>query len=337
MSDYLPILIISTESPHHHAPPGHHHSQCKSSLQESHRTPAAVFVSAATFPDRMAKLQPELYSFFRDLPQNGRITAEYIWIGGNGPLDIRSKTKCLDAPPSTVEELPEWNYDGSSTNQAPGEDSEVLLIPRAIFKDPFRGGANILVVADTYSPADRAPLPSNSRAEASIIFERVKEHAVWFGLEQEYTLFQSGRPLGWPSCTSKSFSGPCVQIGYPAPQGPYYCAVGADVAYGREVVEAHLKLCLAAGVTISGVNGEVMPGQWEYQVGPCVGVAAADEMLISRYLMLRVGEVFDVVIRCDLKSPSAAVRPPLSLFVACASLRPPPLTPPPLIPAFLQL
>lgn len=221
----------------------------------------------------------------------------YIWVGGNGPTDIRSKTKCLDAAPSSVDDLPEWNYDGSSTNQAPGEDSEVLLIPRAIFKDPFRGGANILVVADTYSPADRAPLPSNTRADASSILERVKDHEMWFGIEQEYTLFQGGRPLGWPSCASKSFSGPCVQIGYPAPQGPYYCAVGADVAFGREVVEAHLKLCLAAGVTISGVNGEVMPGQWEYQVGPCIGIAAADEMLISRYLMLRVGEVFDVVVR----------------------------------------
>jgi glutamine synthetase len=73
--------------------------------------------------------------------------------------------------------------------------------------------------------------------------------------------------------------------------------VGADVSFGREVVEAHLKLCLASGVTISGVNAEVMPGQWEYQVGPCIGISAADQMLISRYLMLRVGEVYDVVIR----------------------------------------
>ena len=165
---------------------------------------------------RMAKLQPELYSFFRDLPQNGRITAEYIWVGGNGPLDIRSKTRCLDSVPGSVSDLPEWNYDGSSTNQAPGQDSEVLLIPRAIFKDPFRGGANILVVADTYSPADRAPLPSNSRAEASRILESVQDHEIWFGIEQEYTLFQGGRPLGWPSSASKSFAGPCIQIGYRA-------------------------------------------------------------------------------------------------------------------------
>jgi glutamine synthetase len=66
-------------------------------------------------------------------------------------------------------------------------------------------------------------------------------------------------------------------------------------------VEAHLKLCLASGVTISGVNAEVMPGQWEYQVGPCVGISAADHMLISRYLMLRVGEAFDVVIRSSTR------------------------------------
>ena len=254
----------------------------------------------------MAKLQPDLYSFFRDLPQNGRITAEYIWIGGSGPLDIRSKTKCLDSIPGSPSELPEWNYDGSSTNQAPGEDSEVLLIPRAIYKDPFRGGDNILVVADTYVPADRTPLPTNTRAGAALIFESVKEHEVWFGIEQEYTLFQGGRPLGWPTCTSRSFSGPSVQIGYPAPQGPYYCAVGADVSFGREVVEAHLKLCLAAGVKISGVNGEVMPGQWEYQVGPCVGISASDQMLVSRYLMMRVGEMFDVVVRCD-GSPRVAL------------------------------
>ena len=111
----------------------------------------------------MSKLQPELYSFFKDLPQKGRVCAEYIWVGGNGPLDIRSKTKCLDAIPQSVADLPDWNYDGSSTNQAPGEDSEVLLIPRAIFPDPFRGGDNILVVADTYRPDDRTPLPTNTR------------------------------------------------------------------------------------------------------------------------------------------------------------------------------
>jgi glutamine synthetase len=249
----------------------------------------------------MAKLQPELYSFFRDLPQNGRITAEYIWVGGNGPLDIRSKVKCLDSVPKSVSDLPEWNYDGSSTNQAPGEDSEVLLIPRAIFPDPFRGGDNILVVADTYRPDDRTPLPTNTRHPAAKIFEAVAEHEPWYGIEQEYTLFHQGKPLGWPSSSSRSFGGPTVQVGYPGPQGPYYCAIGADVSFGREVVEAHLRACMAAGITISGTNAEVMPGQWEYQVGPVTGIASGDQMLVSRYILLRIGEMFDVVVSFDPK------------------------------------
>ena len=66
-----------------------------------------------------------------------------------------------------VEKLPKWNFDGSSTGQAPGDDSEVILRPCRIFKDPFRprsdGVDNILVMCDTWTPAGEA-LESNSRA-----------------------------------------------------------------------------------------------------------------------------------------------------------------------------
>ena len=48
--------------------------------------------------------------------------------------------------------------------------------------------------------------------------------------------------------------------------GPYYCGVGANKVYGRDVVEAHYRACLYAGINISGTNAEVMPAQWEYQV-----------------------------------------------------------------------
>lgn len=68
------------------------------------------------------------------------------------------------------------------------------------------------------------------------------------------------RPYGWPT------------NGYPAPQGPYYCGVGAGKVVQRDIVEAHYKACLYAGVKISGTNAEVMPAQWEFQVGPCVGI-----------------------------------------------------------------
>lgn len=104
--------------------------------------------------------------------QNGKVAAEYVWIGGT-KADMRSKTKTLDKMPKSVDELPHWNYDGSSTGQAPGHDSEVYLIPRAIFKDPFRPGDNILVMCDCYEPprlnADGTitppkAIPTNTRA-----------------------------------------------------------------------------------------------------------------------------------------------------------------------------
>lgn len=83
----------------------------------------------------------------------------------------------------------------------------------------------------------------------------------WFGLEQEYTLLNTdGWPYGWP------------RGGFPGAQGPYYCGVGTGKVYCRDIVEAHYRACLYAGIKISGINAEVMPSQWEYQVGPCQGI-----------------------------------------------------------------
>ena len=245
---------------------------------------------------------------FDSLEQHGRLCAEYIWIGGTG-RDIRSKTKVLDKAPASVDDLPIWNYDGSSTGQAPGHDSEVLLKPEAIFRDPFRRGDNILVLCSTWKPQDdgsMVPLVveedlkavfgvsgNNTREAAKKIFEdpKVKEQAFWFGLEQEYTLFEGDgvTPLGWP------------KGGFPRPQGPYFCSNGAENSFGRDIADSHLRACLHAGVTISGTNGEVMPGQWEYQVGPCQGIDSGDHLIVSRYLMYRVCEKFGVVVSFEPK------------------------------------
>lgn len=229
------------------------------------------------------------------------IMAEYLWLGGNGPLDIRCKTKVLGAPVSSASELPEWNYDGSSCNQAPGKDSEVLIIPRAIYPDPIRNRGSILVICDTYNPHTREPLPTNTRAPAAKIFEELKHEECWFGIEQEYTLFKDGTPLGWPKCSARSPAGPSSQLGYPGPQGPYYCSVGSDVAFGRDLVEDHMTACIDAGVQISGINAEVMPGQWEFQVGPCEGISAGDDLMIARYLILRLSEKYNIQVSFDPK------------------------------------
>merc|ERR1711879_967762 len=157
-----------------------------------------------------------------------------------------------------------------------------------MFKDPFRGGQHLLVLCDTYTPQGE-PLPTNKRAAAKACFDAAPEQVPWFGIEQEYTLFKGQTPLGWP------------KDGYPGPQGPYYCSAGAENAFGRHIVEVHYKACLYAGIKISGINAEVMPGQWEYQVGPCEGIESGDHLFMSRYLMMRVCELLGVNVSFDPK------------------------------------
>ncbi|MDA3038075.1 MAG: glutamine synthetase beta-grasp domain-containing protein [Actinomycetota bacterium] len=203
--------------------------------------------------------------------------AEYIWIDGTAPTaEVRSKTKILQ----DGEEPGTWGFDGSSTNQATGDNSDVVLIPVFQCKDPIRGGDNILVLCETALTADLSSHPTNTRALARAAMDKYGDQEPWFGMEQEYTMIdpRTGWPAGFPP------------NGFPAPQGPYYCGVGAIKIHGRDVVEEHTTLCIEAGLKISGTNAEVMPGQWEFQIGPADTVAVGDHMWIARYLLYRVGE-----------------------------------------------
>ena len=211
-----------------------------------------------------------------------KVMAEYIWMDGHQPTQkLRSKTKILNKKISSVSELPQWGFDGSSTNQAKGNFSDCLLKPVWLCKDPIRGKENILVMCEVMN-ADGSVHASNTRAHLREIEEKFSKEKVWFGIEQEYTFFEGRNPLGWP------------EGGYPAPQGPFYCGVGADEAFGREIVEDHLDLCLEAGLELSGINAEVMPGQWEYQIGPLGPLEVADQMWVSRWLLYRISEDYGV-------------------------------------------
>lgn len=223
---------------------------------------------------------------FNKLDQRGNTIVEYVWIGGTGQ-DLRSKTKTVNKPVNSVNDLDEWNYDGSSTYQATTESSEVLLRPVALFNDPFRGAPNKIALCETYH-VDGKPTNSNFRHFAVKIFEKDDgKHQPWFGIEQEYTIMipigtSLEWPLGWPIG------------GYPKPQGPYYCSNGSQYNYGRELSDAHYKACLNAGVKIYGTNAEVMPGQWEFQIGTCQGNEIGDHLWMARYLLKRVSEFFGV-------------------------------------------
>jgi glutamine synthetase len=211
--------------------------------------------------------------------------AEYIWIDGTEPTaKLRSKTKVVadGAEPGI------WGFDGSSTNQAPGKASDCVLQPVFVCPDPIRGGDNILVLCEVLL-TDMTPHATNTRARLRPVAEQYGGQEPIFGLEQEYTFFDGARPLGFP------------QGGFPAPQGGYYCGVGADEIFGRPIVEKHLDNCLAAGLSISGINAEVMPGQWEFQVGPLSPLEVSDQLWVARWLLYRTAEDFGVSATLDAK------------------------------------
>jgi len=211
-----------------------------------------------------------------------KIRAEYIWMDGHRPTQkLRSKTKVINGPINNLEDLHLWGFDGSSTNQAVGNDSDCMLKPVYKVLDPVRGGDDLLVMCEVMNP-DGSIHETNNRAHLAELAEKFKHEEAWFGIEQEYTLFQGRSPLGWP------------EGGYPAPQGPFYCGVGADEVFGRDIVEEHLELCIDAGLEISGINAEVMPGQWEYQVGPLGPLEVADQLWISRWILYRISEDYGV-------------------------------------------
>jgi glutamine synthetase len=211
-----------------------------------------------------------------------KIRVEYIWTDGHLPTaKLRSKTKIVDGPVKDVSELPEWGFDGSSTEQAEGHFSDCLLKPVRLVLDPIRGGDNLLVMCEVFN-ADGSVHVSNARAALRELAEKHADQEAWFGIEQEYTFFDGIKPLGWPD------------NGFPAPQGGYYCGVGSDEVYGRDIVEDHMEACILAGIEMSGINAEVMPGQWEFQIGPVGPLEVSDEVWLARWLLYRIGEDYGV-------------------------------------------
>lgn len=210
---------------------------------------------------------------------------EYIWLDGYKPTQsLRSKTKVIEDFSDALDDVPMWCFDGSSTEQAEGGDSDCLLKPVALFPDPVR--RNGWLVMSEVLNADGSPHESNGRATIDD-----EDDDFWFGFEQEYCIWDAEhqRPIGFP------------KLGYPGPQGPYYCSVGGQNAIGREIVEDHLDQCLAAGLNVEGINAEVMMGQWEFQVFAKGAKRAGDETWLARYLLERTCEKYGYCINWEPK------------------------------------
>jgi len=228
-----------------------------------------------------------------------KIIAEYIWLDGSKPTsEIRSKTKVFSnhkdiLSEMTLSEFPEWTFDGSSTNQATGDKSDCILRPVCFVPDSTRHYAHnskfFLVLCEVFN-ASGSPHKTNTRATLRSIVESTIQHDPLFGIEQEYTMFLENRPLGWQN-DSKSVP----------EQGPFYCGVGVDKIFGRKLVEEHLTACLNSGIEICGINAEVMPGQWEYQIGTCNALTVSDHLILSRWLLNRIAENHGILISLDAK------------------------------------
>lgn len=183
-----------------------------------------------------------------------QVQVMYVWI--DGKQGVRAKTKTINFNPKSSSELPIWNFDGSSTYQSVGSNADVYLFPVQLYNDPFRGGKNKLLLCETIR-YDKSPTDSNTRHSCNLVMHQAADQDPWFGIEQEYSLLDGidrNKPLGWPTG------------GFPEPQGPFYCGVGANRVFGRDIVEAHYRACMYAGIKIAGENAEVMPSQWEFQV-----------------------------------------------------------------------
>lgn len=238
---------------------------------------------------------------------------EYIWTDVDG--NLRSKTKIfkkkikvddeesksiLSALSSSkkgytlenldVEELPYWNYDGSSTGQAEGHNSEVILKPVKMIRNPFHFGNHRLVLCETYLP-NGEPHPTNTRVKASKVFteENMELDRPTFGLEQEFFVYRDGVPVGWKGQEET------------AEQGQYYCGLGHNSTFGlRKLAEEVIDKCLAVELNITGFNFEVAPGQIEFQLCQS-GLDACDDFLLMRYIIGLVCEKYEAYPVWDVK------------------------------------
>ena len=214
-----------------------------------------------------------------------RYKAEYIWIDGTEPTaKLRSKTKIL----ADGAELPIWGFDGSSTNQAEGHASDRVLKPVASCPDPIRGGDDVLVMCEVLN-IDVTPHESNTRAALREVAEQ----------------FAARSRCSASSRSTPSSRAPARSASPTAASRPRRAATTAASAPTRSsaatIVEKHLDNCLAAGLAISGINAEVMPGQWEFQVGPLGPLEVSDQLWVARWLLYRTAEDFGVSATLDPK------------------------------------
>lgn len=223
------------------------------------------------------------------------ITADYVWIDNEKCL--HSKIRTVKIPEMNIEDsfpapdfFPKWEYDGSSLGQSSVSDSEIVLQPCFTCKCPFHKSTNgVIVLCETYK-FDGTSIGSRQKAMEVLSNPKVTDEDPWFGIEQEFFMCdkKTGLPLGTPPLTSDIIR-------------TSYCGIGAGNIFHRDIMDKFIKYASYAGLEIYGVNAEVSMGQWEYQIGTSKGIVAGDHMWVSRYIMEKIAEKYDIVINLNPK------------------------------------
>lgn len=235
------------------------------------------------------------------MPRHRMVKLEYVWLDGNEHVGVRSKTRyeVLDFgdpenPITNMEgiftQIPEWGFDGSSTNQSEVTESDLLLRPVRLFSNPLEANnrevVSYLVLCEVFNP-DGSPHKSNKRYDLrEYVYGLDGDDELRVSVEQEYLIMDpiAKWPSGW-GWDNKNDRGIL-----PEDTNGSYCGVGAENVGHKWLADAHVSLCNRAGIRIAGTNAEVLKSQWEYQTSPSDVISAADGLWITRFLLGRLAE-----------------------------------------------
>ena len=234
---------------------------------------------------------------------------EYIWLDGHETPGIRSKTRYdvfdfgSEQEPAPLDnvftQIPEWSFDGSSTNQADIDSSDLVLRPVRMYPNPMENGReqiSYIVLCEVFG-SDGSPHESNVRYDLREYLNTEDDLGLMTSVEQEYVLWDSipDWPTGW-GWDNKEDEGM-----HPEDAGKSYCGIGSGNITQKWVSDSHVQACMRAGIRIAGTNAEVMKSQWEYQLFPSDPLVCADSLWISRYILERIAEQRNISINYDPK------------------------------------
>ncbi|KAJ8321546.1 hypothetical protein KUTeg_000902 [Tegillarca granosa] len=182
-------------------------------------------------------------------------------------------------------DCPLWDIYMFKTFEGVEQRKELVLKPVVMYRDPFRRGRNKMVLCELWATMDK-PAVVNTRRSCTQLFKEIEEEGVWIEMEQQYFLMGDNRLSLTsdkdPSATNNNFG---TEVGMCKSPG-----------FERDLAEMHFQACLYAGLKMYGLKRNDTSNQWEYHIGPCEGVDLAYQIVISRYLLLRIGELFGVEI-----------------------------------------